>query len=57
MNGLKKDLSWCDCEDHPLNENEVLHRINQVRRKWSPVLGIDYPPMVKSVKYVLRAIK
>jgi hypothetical protein len=45
-----KDLSWRGCEDHPLNEREGLHRINQMRRKWSPVLGTDYPPLIKSVK-------
>ena len=31
-----------------------LHITNQLKRKKSPVLGTDYPPMVKSVKSVLE---
>ena len=31
-----------------------LHSTNQSKRKKSPVLGTDYPPMVKSVKSVWK---
>jgi hypothetical protein len=49
--GLGNDLSESGCEDQPFNERANLQRTHQLRRNWSPVLGTDYPPMVKSVKY------